>query len=88
MKNLFSVILLASAITSVAMPALAFDGENEAKTAAKNERRAENQDYKAQRDAAEGKVNGASRHADNAALDEHKAAKDEHRARRDAAHGW
>jgi uncharacterized low-complexity protein len=83
MKNLFSLVLLASTITSVALPALALDGENEAKTAAKNERRAEHQENKAQRDAAEGNVNGAAKHADDAARDEHKARHEEHKARRD-----
>ena len=83
MKNLLSLAVFASALVSVSAPAFALDGVDEAKTSAKNERRAENQEYKAQRDASEGNVRGAERHADNAARDEHKSRHEAHRARRE-----
>ena len=79
MKNLLNIGLLAAvALTSssISLPAFA----NDLDTAAKNERRAEGQDFKAERAAARGDEYKAEKHAENAALDEHKVHKNERRA--------
>jgi hypothetical protein len=79
MKNLLGLGLLAAVVLSsgsISQPALA----NDADTAEKNARRAEGQEFKADRAAAQGDVYKAEKHAENAARDEHKVRKEEHRA--------
>jgi hypothetical protein len=79
MKNLVSMALLAAvALSSGSVSQSAF--ANDADTAAKNARRAENQDFKADRAAARGEGYKAEKHAEDAARDEHKVRKEEHRA--------
>ncbi len=78
MKNLLVLGFVASLMSSAFVGNAAF--ANDADTAAKNARRAEGQEIKAERDAARGDVNGAARHEENARKDAHKARKEEHRA--------
>ncbi|MBS1956660.1 MAG: hypothetical protein JST89_20905 [Cyanobacteria bacterium SZAS-4] len=78
MKNLLVLGFVASLITSAFVGSAAL--ANDADDAAKNARRAEGQEIKAERDAARGDVNGAARHERNARRDEHKSRKEEHRA--------
>lgn len=89
MKNLMPLGLLASfaVATSLSSTTAFADYEEQKHTEVKNERRAEGQEFKAERDAARGNIAGAERHSENAAQDEHKARKDAHRANRDLRHG-
>jgi hypothetical protein len=77
MKNLL-VLGFAASILGSSFAGAAF--ANDADTAAKNEQRAQGQEFKAERDAARGDVVGAARHERNARRDEHKARHEEHRA--------
>ncbi|HEY9734283.1 MAG TPA: hypothetical protein V6C89_20395 [Drouetiella sp.] len=79
MKNLLVYGFVASVLCSSCAGA-AF--ANDADTAAKNERRAEGQEIKAERDAARGDVVGAAEHERNARRDEHKSRHEERRALR------
>lgn len=74
MRNFLSMSLAASfAIAALnTMPANANDFD----TAAKNEKRAAGQEFKAERDAARGDFHGARKHEENMRLDEHKVNKD------------
>jgi uncharacterized protein HemY len=79
MKNIMAAAFAAALAVStgvISQPTLA----DELDTSAKNARRAEHQENKAQRDAAEGNVAGAERHAENAARDAHKSRHEERRA--------
>jgi hypothetical protein len=87
MKNLLPLALIVTVLGGLTAPAFA-DSWDQEKTAAKNERRADNQAFKANRDAAFGNYRGAQRHAADAADDQFKVHKDLHRARRDARWGW
>lgn len=89
MRNLLSLGLLASLVVTTGLSSTAaFAGyEEQKKTELKNERRAEGQEYKAERDAARGDFAGAEKHRENEIKDEHKARKDAHRAKRDLRHG-
>ena len=75
MRKFLSISSLAASFAVTAlnlMPANANDFD----TAAKNERRAQGQEFKAERDAARGDFRGAEKHEANMALDEHKVRKD------------
>ena len=78
MKILLAIGFLAASLSlaAVSLPAHA----NDADTAAKNDRRADGQVYKAERAAARGDGYGAAKHADNARRDQYKARREEHSA--------
>ncbi len=78
MKKLLAMGILAVSLSTgvVAQSARA----DEADTAAKNEKRAEGQEFKAEKAAARGNTYDAAKHIDNERRDEHKARREERHA--------